>query len=175
MGSKPKLSCGCWLRRAAFTARCGLLPGKCRGRIQSRLEKKKKKRKLFPWRVLWQTLQQDHQSRWCERTTAKSPASAGLRRGAGGVGRTLTKTEQAWVEGEELQPSSCPGANAASSHGIWCTLCAALIVNLFHKNLKILAVLQANLRKAVKIRASAVKCPIAPILKAVFNLSHFDF
>lgn len=74
--------------------------------------------------------------------------------------------------GRGAPASSCPASNAAFSHGMWSTLCAALTVILVRKKLKILAVLQANLQNVVKIRASAVKTPHTSPPERLSSTSH---
>ena len=76
------------------------------------------------------------------------------------------------MEGEELQPSSCPGSNTAFGRRIQFTLSADAIVTLFPKKLNILAVLQVTLGKAVKSHASAAKMSYTSHFKRLSSISH---
>lgn len=166
-GSKPNLSCR-WspqvssLPQWVWTSSC-----ECRGRTQSGW-----KTPILPWWVLRQTLRQDYQSGWCERTTAKSPARVpGC--GEAPVGSVRRTQGCPGAGGGRGAPApSCPASNAAFSHGMRSTLCAALTVTLVRKKLKILAVLQVNLQNVVKIRASAVKMPHTSPPERLSSASH---
>lgn len=164
--SKPNLSSG-WLSQVtAFFSRHGLR-GQCRGTIQSRLKKI-----LFLVGFVANTaagLPKELVPKDNSKVTCESP---GLQWIISGAHQTLTKAVWAWVEKEELQPSSCPGSNTAFSHGTQVTPCAAAIVTISYKKLKISAVLQVNLQKAVKIHASAVNMSQTSHLDELVSTSH---